>query len=73
MDTEEFYIEKLNNGLYTLERVALIIAEICIHGPEGCLDRAMKMFRLKLKDSSLSKHLEPVCYYLKNFNYLKGF
>lgn len=66
MDAEEFYFEKLNNGLSTLERVALIIAEVCIHGPKECLSRTLKLFQMKFKNPLLSDNLEPVGI-LKNY------
>jgi beta-catenin-like protein 1 len=59
-DAEEFYIEKLNNGLYTLQRVVLIIAEICVNGPIECRQRAENLFRMKLKNASVADHLQPV-------------
>ncbi|KAH7697823.1 DUF1716 domain-containing protein [Aphelenchoides avenae] len=60
MDTEEFYIEKLNNGLYTLQRVVLVLAEVCCNGPVQCRDRAEKLFKMKLKNPSLIHHIGPV-------------
>lgn len=60
MSPEDLYIEKVNNGLYTLERVTLILAEVCVNGPAECLERATKMFRMKLKNCSLHHHLSPV-------------
>lgn len=60
IEPEELYLEKLNNGLYTLERVALIIAEVCVNGDAGCRERAAKLFRMKLKNPSISAHLDPV-------------
>lgn len=60
MDAEEFYIEKLNNGLYTLQRVVLVLAEVCCNGPVQCRDRAEKLFKMKLKNPSLVHHLGPV-------------
>jgi len=60
LDPEEFYIEKLNNGLYVLERIALFFADVCVNGPLGCRDRATKIFKMKLKNPSLSEQLEPI-------------
>jgi hypothetical protein len=54
------YIEKQNNGLYVLERTALILAEICVNGPVGSSERAAKVLRMKFKNPSLSDFLEPV-------------
>lgn len=60
LDPEELYMEKINNGLYTLERVALILAEVCVNGPIECRERASKMFRMKLKNPSIGYHIERV-------------
>ncbi|KAL3084364.1 hypothetical protein niasHT_035190 [Heterodera trifolii] len=59
-DIEELYLEKLNNGLYTLQRAALILAEICSKGAPGCHERVEKLFRLRLGDGSVGKQLEPI-------------
>jgi len=56
-------LERLNNGLYTLQRISLILAEICVKGAPGCRERAEKLFKLKLKDPELKNHLEPVHLY----------
>lgn len=61
LDSEYLYVEKINNGLYTLERVALILAEVCANGPIECRERAVKMFRMKLKNPSIGYHIEGVC------------
>uniref|UniRef100_A0A915CXN4 Beta-catenin-like protein 1 n=1 Tax=Ditylenchus dipsaci TaxID=166011 RepID=A0A915CXN4_9BILA len=60
LEPDEIYIEKLGNGLYTLQRVTLIIAEVCVNGPTVCRERAAKIFRMKMKNPSLSDHLEPI-------------
>lgn len=60
MDQESLYAEQLNNGLYTLQRLALILAEVACKGPNDCHVRASKMLKMKLK-STLSEQLEPVC------------
>ncbi|KAI1729644.1 catenin-beta-like, arm-motif containing nuclear domain-containing protein [Ditylenchus destructor] len=60
LDTEELYVEKLNSGLYTLQRIAFIIAEVCANGSPGCRERALKMMRMKLKNQTLSDLLEPI-------------
>lgn len=59
LDPEDLYAEQLNNGLYTLQRLALILAEIACKGPGECHERASKLLKMKLK-STLSDELEPV-------------
>lgn len=60
LEPEEIYVEKLNNGLFTLQRVVLILAEICANGPVECLERAKKIFRMKTKNPNVADHLVPV-------------
>jgi len=59
MDPEDVYAEQLNNGLYILQRMALILAEVSCKGPGDCHVRASKLLKMKLK-STLSEQLEPI-------------
>jgi hypothetical protein len=59
MDPEDLYAEQLNNGLYTLQRTALILAEIVCKGPPDCHVKASKLLKMKLR-STLPEQLEPV-------------
>ena len=72
LDADEVYIEKLNNGLFTLQRVVLILAELCVRGPPECLERAKKIFRMKLKNPNVADHLVPVeiCIYIEYLSYI---
>src|SRR5688572_27736068 len=66
--SNKIYIERLNNGLYTLQRIALILAELCTKGATGCRERAEKLFRMRIKDFSLQSFLEPVIPYIFHHN-----
>ncbi|KAI6182919.1 DUF1716 domain-containing protein [Aphelenchoides bicaudatus] len=66
LDPEDLYAEQLNNGLYTLQRVALILAEVTCKGPEGCDVRASKLLKMKLK-STLSEQITPILRALHSF------
>uniref|UniRef100_A0A915NXV1 Beta-catenin-like protein 1 n=1 Tax=Meloidogyne floridensis TaxID=298350 RepID=A0A915NXV1_9BILA len=59
-DEEEIYIEKLNNGLYTLQRIVLILAEVCIKGAPGSKERAEKLFKMRFKGAHLNTLLESI-------------
>jgi beta-catenin-like protein 1 len=59
LDPEDLYAEQLNNGLYTLQRLALILAEVACKGPDGCHVRASKLLKMKVR-STLLDQLEPV-------------
>lgn len=62
LEPDELYVEKLNNGLFTLQRIVLILSEICARGPLECLERAKKIFRMKTKNPNVAEHLVPVCF-----------
>lgn len=59
-DEDEIYIERLNNGLYTLQRISLILAEVVVKGAPGCRERAEKLFKMRLKNPLLGFYLEPI-------------
>ncbi|CAD6184503.1 unnamed protein product [Caenorhabditis auriculariae] len=58
-DPEREYLDKLENGLYTLQRVTLILADVCGSMNSARL-RAMKLFSMKLKNDRLDLLLCPV-------------
>jgi hypothetical protein len=59
LDPEVLYTEQLNNGLYTLQRLALILAEVVCKGPGDCHLRASKLLKMKVR-STLSEQIEPI-------------
>ncbi|KAE9550831.1 hypothetical protein FO519_005959 [Halicephalobus sp. NKZ332] len=59
MDEEGIHAERLNNGFYTLSKIALILAEIFLYGESACKERANNLFRMKTKNPSIYDHLEP--------------
>lgn len=59
MDEDTFHIELLNNGLYTWQRVGIVLAEVCTKAPPECIARANKLFKMKLKQT-LTEVLAPV-------------
>jgi beta-catenin-like protein 1 len=60
MDGDELHAERLNNGFYTLGKIALILADVCLSSYSACSERASKLFRMKTKNPSVRSHLEPV-------------
>ena len=59
LDEEGIHAERLNNGFYTLSKIALILAEVCLYGEPACRERASNLFRMKTKNPSIYEHLEP--------------
>ncbi|KAK6106480.1 Catenin-beta-like Arm-motif containing nuclear family protein [Brugia pahangi] len=59
-EIEQLYLDKLDAGLYTLQRIILILADICSSAMPGCRNRAVKLFQMRTGNGKLSKHLVPV-------------
>ncbi|VDM08731.1 unnamed protein product [Wuchereria bancrofti] len=59
-EIEQLYLDKLDAGLYTLQRIILILADICSSAMLGCRNRAVKLFQMRTGNGKLSKHLVPV-------------
>jgi len=59
LDEEGIHAERLNNGFYTLSKIALLLAEVCLYGEPACRERATNLFRMKTKNPSIYEHLEP--------------
>ncbi|KAI6241435.1 DUF1716 domain-containing protein [Aphelenchoides fujianensis] len=66
MDAEEVYAEQLNNGLFTLQRITLILTEVATKGPAECNARAAKLIKMKTR-STLSEQLGPILRDLHSF------
>jgi beta-catenin-like protein 1 len=60
MDDDELHAERLNNGFYTLSKIALILADVCLSSYFTCKEKASNLFRMKTKNPSIKAHLEPV-------------
>uniref|UniRef100_A0A0R3RZL6 Beta-catenin-like protein 1 n=1 Tax=Elaeophora elaphi TaxID=1147741 RepID=A0A0R3RZL6_9BILA len=59
-EIEQLYLDKLDAGLYTLQRIILILADICSNAMPGCRNRAVKLFQMRTGNGKLTKHLVPV-------------
>lgn len=57
---EAFYVDRLDAGLYTLQRIVLILGDVCANGAPGCRARAIKLFQMRTGNGKLSRHLIPV-------------
>lgn len=59
MDDEQLRVELLNNGLYTWQRIGIVLADVCTKAATECLARANKLLKMKQK-TTLDKFLCPV-------------
>ncbi|MFH4977245.1 hypothetical protein AB6A40_003954 [Gnathostoma spinigerum] len=59
-ELEQQYIDRLDAGLYTLQRVVLILADVCANGIPACRERTMKLLQMRTGNGKLSKHLIPI-------------
>ncbi|VDK79509.1 unnamed protein product [Litomosoides sigmodontis] len=59
-EIEQLYLDKLDAGLYTLQRIVLILADVCSNAMPGCRNRAVKLFQMRTGNGKLTKHLVPV-------------
>ncbi|CAD5206925.1 unnamed protein product [Bursaphelenchus okinawaensis] len=51
LDEEQLQIELLNNGLYTWQRIGIVLAEVCTKASADCMVRANKLFKMRLKNT----------------------
>ncbi|CAD5210294.1 unnamed protein product [Bursaphelenchus xylophilus] len=58
LDEEQLRIELLNNGLYSWQRIGIVLAEVCTKGTSDCMIRANKLFKMRLK-SNVENVLNP--------------
>jgi len=56
-DGDRDYLDKLDAGLYTLQRVCLVLADCCLH-ISSCHQRAVKL--LTMKGADIKKQLAPI-------------
>lgn len=64
-EMEQLYLDRLDAGLYTLQRVTLVLADVCANGSSGCRNRAVKLFQMRTGNGKLTRHLTPVSSILK--------
>ncbi|VDD95331.1 unnamed protein product [Enterobius vermicularis] len=48
-EIEQLYIDRLDAGLYTLQRIVLILADVCVNGSSVCRTRALKFGSILLQ------------------------
>uniref|UniRef100_A0A0N5ASZ8 Beta-catenin-like protein 1 n=1 Tax=Syphacia muris TaxID=451379 RepID=A0A0N5ASZ8_9BILA len=59
-ELDQLYIDRLDAGLYTLQRIVLVLADVCANGSSVCRARAMKLFQMRTGNNKFSRHLIPV-------------
>ncbi|ETN75338.1 Eukaryotic hypothetical protein [Necator americanus] len=58
-DVDRDYLDRLDAGLYTLQNLSLILADVCAH-TSSARHRASKLFSMKMKQEKVSKVLLPL-------------
>lgn len=58
-DVDREYLDRLDAGLYTLQNLSLILADVCTH-TSSARHRASKLFSMKMKQEKISKVLLPL-------------
>ncbi|CAI2320479.1 unnamed protein product [Caenorhabditis sp. 36 PRJEB53466] len=58
-DPDRDYLDKLDNGLYTLQRLTLILADVAV-GVETARKREEKLFQMKMSSNRLDLMLTPI-------------
>lgn len=58
-DPDRAYLDKLDNGLYTLQRLTLILGEVAV-GVESARLREEKLFQMKMSQNRLDLMLCPI-------------
>ncbi|VDO87450.1 unnamed protein product [Haemonchus placei] len=53
------YLDRLDAGLYTLQNLSLILADVCAH-TSSARHRASKLFSMKMKQEKITKILLPL-------------
>uniref|UniRef100_F1L3Q7 Beta-catenin-like protein 1 n=1 Tax=Ascaris suum TaxID=6253 RepID=F1L3Q7_ASCSU len=54
------YLDRLDAGLYTLQRIALILADVCANANPLCRARANRLLHMRTGSSRINKHLIPI-------------
>lgn len=57
---EQHYIDRLDAGLYTLQRIVLVLADVCANATSSCRSRAIRLFQMRTGNGKLSRHLFSV-------------
>ncbi|XGW22845.1 hypothetical protein V3C99_005235 [Haemonchus contortus] len=58
-DVDRDYLDRLDAGLYTLQNLSLILADVCAH-TSSARHRASKLFSMKMKQEKITKILLPL-------------
>ncbi|CAI5437481.1 unnamed protein product [Caenorhabditis angaria] len=58
-DEDREYLDKLDNGLYSLQRLSLILADVTVCVPSA-RQRAQKLFSMKMSNDRLDTILSPI-------------
>lgn len=68
-DSNNLYLDRLDAGLYTLQRIVLVLADVSVNGSSSCRNRAIKLFQMRTGNGKLSRHLIPVYFiFIFTFN-----
>lgn len=59
-DAEEAYLTRLDGGLYTLQLLSLILADVAVGGPASIRARAAKLMAMKGGSFEKAKEVGPV-------------
>ncbi|EPB67614.1 hypothetical protein ANCCEY_13298 [Ancylostoma ceylanicum] len=58
-DVDREYLDRLDAGLYTLQNLSLVLADVCAH-TSSARHRASKLFSMKMRQDKISKVLLPL-------------
>ncbi|VDK54181.1 unnamed protein product [Anisakis simplex] len=57
---EQQYLDRMESGLYTLQRIALILADVCVNATPQCRLRANRLLQMRTGSSKINKLLIPI-------------
>ncbi|KHN88155.1 Beta-catenin-like protein 1 [Toxocara canis] len=57
---EQQYLDRLDAGLYTLQRIALILADVCANANPQCRARANRLLQMRAGSAKINKYLIPI-------------
>uniref|UniRef100_A0A0K0E3D2 Beta-catenin-like protein 1 n=1 Tax=Strongyloides stercoralis TaxID=6248 RepID=A0A0K0E3D2_STRER len=59
-DQEQLNSKRLDQGLFTLQQVTLILTDVCAYGSKECSRRVSKLFQMRFKNKKISQRLVPI-------------
>uniref|UniRef100_A0A0N4ZTZ6 Beta-catenin-like protein 1 n=1 Tax=Parastrongyloides trichosuri TaxID=131310 RepID=A0A0N4ZTZ6_PARTI len=59
-DQDQLNSKRLDNGLFTLQQVTLILSDICAYGSLECSRRVSKLFQMRFKNKKISQRVVPI-------------